>query len=118
MGGGAKKEYLCINGKPLIVYALEAFRESLAVSRYVITVPPGGEDAARGVLSQWLRDEKRKMATLIVPGGSTRQESVYRGLAALSDSPPDLVLIHDGARPWVSPGLIRQVAEGAAIHGA
>ncbi|MCL1817316.1 MAG: 2-C-methyl-D-erythritol 2,4-cyclodiphosphate synthase [Spirochaetaceae bacterium] len=118
MGSATKKEYLCVDGKPLLLFALEAFEESRAVSRYVVTVPPGGEEEARGVLAPWLDVAARKEATSFVPGGQTRQESVYRGLAALSAAPPGLVLIHDGARPWVKPGLIRAVAQAAASRGA
>ena len=54
-------------------------------------------------------------------GGKTRQESVYNGLKKLlelSGKAPDLVLIHDGARPWVTEKIIRNVIEKTDIAGA
>ena len=51
-----------------------------------------------------------------IPGGKTRQESVFNGLKALSN--PDLVLIHDGARPLISPKIIRNSINIAAQKGA
>lgn len=51
-------------------------------------------------------------------GGASRADSVRAGLEALAADPPDLVLIHDGARPLASPALIARVIEAAAQHGA
>lgn len=118
MGAGIKKEYLLSGGKPLILHALEAFENSGIISVYVITVPPGGGDVARGVLASWLGGAGRAEKTLFVEGGDSRQESVYNGLRAMRDFRPGIVLIHDGARPWVRPGLILDVARGARLHGA
>ena len=51
-----------------------------------------------------------------IHGGSTRQESVRLGLEALADNPPDVVLIHDGARPFVDSGLIHRVLKALKTH--
>jgi 2-C-methyl-D-erythritol 4-phosphate cytidylyltransferase/2-C-methyl-D-erythritol 2,4-cyclodiphosphate synthase len=118
MGGHQKKEYFPARGKPLILHALEAFEKTGIVSLYVITVPPGGEDEARAVLSPWLARRESRAQTLFVFGGDTRQKSVYQGLRALASYNPGIVLIHDGARPWVTPELILAVAGGAQSHGA
>jgi 2-C-methyl-D-erythritol 4-phosphate cytidylyltransferase len=56
--------------------------------------------------------------TLLVPGGDTRQKSVYIGLLAMQTACPEFVLIHDGARPWIQPELILSVAAGTKAHGA
>jgi 2-C-methyl-D-erythritol 4-phosphate cytidylyltransferase/2-C-methyl-D-erythritol 2,4-cyclodiphosphate synthase len=118
MGGGVKKEYLLRDGKPLILHALEAFEKSQIISVYVITVPPGGEAGARDVLAPWLEDGARSEKTLFVSGGGTRQKSVCNGLRALKEFSPGIVLIHDGARPWLRPELILSVTRGARLHGA
>jgi 2-C-methyl-D-erythritol 4-phosphate cytidylyltransferase/2-C-methyl-D-erythritol 2,4-cyclodiphosphate synthase len=118
MGGGVKKEYRVWGGKPLILHALEAFEKSGIVSLYVITVPPGGVAQARDVLAPWFLGEGRGGKTLFVEGGGTRQESVRRGLRAMEDFSPGIVLIHDGARPWLGPELILAVARAAGLHGA
>ncbi|MBW7921788.1 MAG: 2-C-methyl-D-erythritol 2,4-cyclodiphosphate synthase [Rubellimicrobium sp.] len=54
----------------------------------------------------------------VCPGGASRAASVAAGLEALAGDPPDIVLIHDGARPLVTSALIARVIEGAAAHGA
>jgi 2-C-methyl-D-erythritol 4-phosphate cytidylyltransferase/2-C-methyl-D-erythritol 2,4-cyclodiphosphate synthase len=67
----------------------------------------------------WLPDK----IVAVVPGGSRRQESVHAGYAAFAagDDPPGperVLLVHDGARPLVSPGLVSAVARATAEHGA
>lgn len=50
-------------------------------------------------------------------GGSTRQASVRAGLEALADAPPDIVLVHDAARPFATPALIDRAIAAALVHG-
>src|SRR6201999_1370340 len=52
------------------------------------------------------------------PGGATRQESVHAGLEAIAPQKPDIVLIHDAARPFVSPALISRAIDAASTTGA
>lgn len=54
----------------------------------------------------------------IISGGKTRQESVFNGLSYLSANPPDYVLVHDAARPFVSQELINNIVEAVADAGA
>jgi 2-C-methyl-D-erythritol 4-phosphate cytidylyltransferase/2-C-methyl-D-erythritol 2,4-cyclodiphosphate synthase len=84
----------------------------------LVTVPPGGEEEARRVLQPWLQNSANREATLFVEGGKTRQESGRRGLEVLNKLNPSIVLIHDGARPWVKPRTIQQVVEGVQHTGA
>jgi 2-C-methyl-D-erythritol 4-phosphate cytidylyltransferase/2-C-methyl-D-erythritol 2,4-cyclodiphosphate synthase len=118
MGGGVKKEYSVWGGKSLVLRSLEAFEKTGLFSLFVVTVPVGGEAEARGVLAPWLSESLRAGRTFFVEGGDTRQRSVYAGLLALEPYKPDVVLVHDGARPWVSPELILSVVRGAEVHGA
>ncbi len=129
MGGETKKEYLSVAGDITVLSsALHAFLSTRLFSFILITVPERGEAEARRVLA-----EDRRIAPLLesagitlrfAEGGSTRQESVRNGLEALSRftagaaEPPEIVLIHDAARPWVSPDTIRAVLEGTVLHGA
>lgn len=134
MGGPVKKEYLTIaenEGGTISVLssALHAFLLTRLFNEIIITIPPGGEAEARTVLSR----DKRLRALLeltgitlrFTEGGRTRQESVRSGMELLSSlaatgegSEPDIVLIHDGARPWISEDTIRAVISGTEIHGA
>jgi 2-C-methyl-D-erythritol 4-phosphate cytidylyltransferase len=84
------------------------------VERVVVTLPAGRLADAAALLAPHVD----VAALTLVEGGDTRQESVRQGLLALAADPPDLVLIHDGARPWLAPDLLKRVAEAAARFGA
>lgn len=114
LGLGEKKEYYVLKGKTVLQYAIDAFMKAAHIDSFVITLPE--ED---------IREQEKRLPFLkmysnisLVPGGSTRQESVKKGLEALADSRPDIVLIHDGARPWVSPSIISRVIDGVKTHSA
>lgn len=113
MGGAAKKEFRTIGGVPVLALAVRPFL-SAGVERIVVTLPAGRLADAAALLAPYLD----VAALTLVEGGDTRQESVRRGLLALADDPPDFVLIHDGARPWLAPDLLARVAEAAARFGA
>jgi 2-C-methyl-D-erythritol 4-phosphate cytidylyltransferase/2-C-methyl-D-erythritol 2,4-cyclodiphosphate synthase len=118
MGGTVKKEYLPLDGKPVLQHSLEAFGETGLFSVFVVTVPPGGEAEARSVLQGWLNEGENAKNVLFVEGAETRQKSVFRGLAALEGRDIGIVLIHDGARPWISPRSISEVFLGTEAYGA
>jgi len=137
MGGETKKEYLSMNRDgpsardgniTVLSSALHAFLSTRLFSFMLITVPEGGEAEARRVLSEDRRVapllEAAGISLLFAEGGGTRQESVRNGIEALARltagaaDPPGIVLIHDAARPWISPDTIRAVLDGTILHGA
>jgi 2-C-methyl-D-erythritol 4-phosphate cytidylyltransferase/2-C-methyl-D-erythritol 4-phosphate cytidylyltransferase/2-C-methyl-D-erythritol 2,4-cyclodiphosphate synthase len=111
--GGTKKEFRAIGGVPVLALAVRPFLAAGMV-RVVVTLPAGKIDEAAALLAPHVDIA----ALVLVEGGGTRQESVRRGLLALADDPPDLVLIHDGARPWLAPELLGRVRDAAARFGA
>jgi 2-C-methyl-D-erythritol 4-phosphate cytidylyltransferase len=107
-------------GRPLTVLgaAVGAFAGAPAIAQIVVTVPPdreNAEDEARAALPRGLCP-----GILFVRGGETRRVSVFNALKALyaSGRRYDVVLIHDGARPWASTTLINAVIRAALVHGA
>lgn len=108
LGGEVPKQYLSLGGKPLILRTLKAFKESgVTFDQSVIVVAPDDlliHDIVDGVTP----------APRIVTGGKTRTQSVKKGLAALSHDPPDYVLIHDAARPFVTPKIIKDTIKALA----
>jgi 2-C-methyl-D-erythritol 4-phosphate cytidylyltransferase len=112
MGPGLKKELRIIDGKPVIGMCIEAFRRCECFSTIVVTHPAGRREAMESALKE------DGASVRWVAGGVTRQESVYNALEELATAPPDIVLIHDGARPWVTPELILSVLAGTRQHGA
>lgn len=113
-GGSMKKEYLSLNGASVLFNTLSAFADPKLFSDLVVTVPDGGEAEARVALEGFERLEE----VIFTPGGETRQASVYAGLLALEAQAPEIVLIHDGARPWCTPDLARAVTERSLEAGA
>ena len=114
MADGTKKEYRLMAGRPILAHTIQAFVSTGRFSDILITVPTGHIERARAMLAPHLDTDQ----ILVAEGGSTRQESVYNGLLALAHRTPGVVLIHDGARPWVDGQTIERVMEGALRWGA
>ncbi len=117
MGGGVKKEFLEIEGVPVLFRAVKPFIETSLFNSVVIAVNGSLVEKTHEILNPFLTPEEREMIRCI-PGGSTRRESVFRGLQALKEQSPDIVLIHDGARPWITEGVIAAVYNKALKKGA
>jgi 2-C-methyl-D-erythritol 4-phosphate cytidylyltransferase len=114
LGKPEPKLFVALAGRPLVSYALRAFEECGRIDEVVLVVPPGVEgEAKRRVVEAFSLGKVRR----IVPGGRTRGHSVSAGLAAVSEG-SRTVLVHDGARPFVSVDLILAVLEAAEEFGA
>jgi len=107
MKSTVQKQYMMLEGRPLITYALEAFEQS-PVDAIVLVVAAGEVDYVRREILPLCRLTKLAAVT---EGGKERYHSVYAGLKSLKDC--DYVLIHDGARPLVDEGIIGRSIEGA-----
>jgi len=113
-----KKEYEKLNnGNTVLGTAVNAFASVPDVQVIVISVPENGESAARSALPVNLLSSQNPKI-LFVTGGDTRQRSVFNALSVLADFSPDYALIHDGARPWVSPSLIESIITAVKKHNA
>ena len=106
-GGDLPKQYSILGGVPVINRSLTAFVSHPAITEVRAVIHPEDKNLYEESIAQ-LTSPK-----LLAPvnGGATRQQSVCLGLESLSGSVPDLVLIHDAARPFVSPELINRVIE-------
>jgi len=108
---GGNKVFAPLAGRPLLRWTAEAFAAHAAVDG-ILVVAGAGEVArcreALGGLDKLLS---------IIPGGETRQASVSFGLFTLGGAPDDLVLVHDGARPLVTPDIITRCLDGAREFG-
>jgi 2-C-methyl-D-erythritol 4-phosphate cytidylyltransferase/2-C-methyl-D-erythritol 2,4-cyclodiphosphate synthase len=109
MGGQMPKQYLSLAGKPVIRRTVEVFLGHPDIADVQVVIGPGHRELHDAALAG--------LAVLPpVAGGATRQESVRNGLEALAARNPDGVLIHDAARPLVSPALIGAVID--ALKGS
>ncbi|MFN2578837.1 MAG: 2-C-methyl-D-erythritol 4-phosphate cytidylyltransferase [Pyrinomonadaceae bacterium] len=111
-GGDRPKQFLELNGIPIIVHTLRQFERSQQIDT-VILVTPSEETADL----QSLKDKfgLRKVER-VVAGGETRAQSVQKGLAMVENA--DVVAVHDGVRPLVTPEEIDQVVIAAGANGA
>ncbi len=109
-----KKQYLSLDGVPVLGHVLKVMDAAPVIQSIVIITGPGEEEYCRLAIVDKLGINK---VTAIVPGGKERQDSVYNGLLALS---PDtgIVLVHDGARPLLRPEGLEEVVTAAVKYGA
>lgn len=114
MESNQPKQFISLAGKPVVAHALEAFEGCEEVAQVVLVVPAGKEDACREELVAGLGLSK---ISAVVAGGDERQDSVRAGLDALTDT-PEVVAIHDGARPLILPEQIGRVVLKAHETGA
>lgn len=105
---GGPKQIENLRGKPLLYWSLAAFQSHPAVNEIILVLK-------KELIPGFSRRDFPK-CTKVLPGGPTRQESVAAGLAAIKRA--DVVLIHDGARPFPGRELISRVIEAARKTGA
>ncbi len=123
MGGRVKKEFLPLNGSTVLANSVSTFLSTGLFSYGLITYAEGTLEKTREALepaSDLLNKLKHKL--IYCEGGGERQASVFNGLKALLDegfdSDKGIILIHDGARPWISADTVVKVTEGAIKYGA
>lgn len=113
-GGPTPKQFLPLGGLPLLAYSLRALAVPGLVDSLVVAVPPGGEGRC---LAEVVVPLALPIPVELVPGGPERQASVRAALARV-EGPTDLVLVHDGVRPFVPRGDLAAVIAAARKHGA
>lgn len=108
-GGEMPKQYLPLGGRMVLSHCLAAFVTHPEVSGVRVVIHPDDESLYE-LAAQGLR--------LMPPvhGGAERQDSVRLGLQSLKDDPPDYVLIHDGARPFIEAGVISRTIAALSDH--
>lgn len=111
MKADVSKQFIMLKGKPILYYTLVKFIENTKIDNIVVVLPQNEiEYCKKNII------EKYKLKIdYIVSGGAERQDSVYNGLKVLKDT--DIVLIHDGARPFVSDKIIEEGIENAIKFG-
>jgi 2-C-methyl-D-erythritol 4-phosphate cytidylyltransferase len=108
------KQYLMLQGRPIVGHTLLAFEKSSLVDIIYLVAPESDIALCRKTLLPPLEMKKR---VIVIAGGPERQDSVYEGLKAAMPH-PEIVLIHDGVRPLVSVEEIRGCIALAKRTGA
>lgn len=115
MGAAVNKQYLSLADRPVLAHTLALFDNHPAIDHICIVSPQKEIDYCRAEVVD--RYGFAKVGNLI-PGGAERQDSVYNGLSACTAVDNDIVLIHDGVRPFFPSDRIEQVVATAARTGA
>ncbi len=113
LGYREPKQFLDLNGKPIIAWSLEAFSMASEIGEIVVVAPIDHQDRARNYARTYCKGKPFK----VVPGGGTRQESVRNGLFA-TEGTMELVAVHDAARPFIRPDEIDAICMMADELGA
>ncbi len=114
MGGNRAKQFLELAGTPIIIHTLRSFELAEAIQEIILVLP--AEDTA-GFLAIAERQRLRKLSK-IVPGGTTRAESVLKGLLAVRPATAEIIAVHDGVRPFVTADEITRTVKAAEVNEA
>jgi 2-C-methyl-D-erythritol 4-phosphate cytidylyltransferase len=111
LGGSVPKQFLELGGVPVWLRAVQAFQAAPRITDVIVVTRA---DAVAQVAALVTSSAK---PTRVIEGGATRQASVARGVSALPKA-AGYVLVHDAARPFVSPAIIERALDGAIEDGA
>ena len=112
IGAAMPKQFLQLQGRPLIHHTLKIFASCEAIDYVVLVMPQIDVDESG---DDWLNGYE--VVRNVIVGGQQRQDSVYNGFLALEAS-TKIVVVHDGVRPFTTPQMIADTVEAAEQHGA
>lgn len=111
-GGDRPKQFLEVHGSPIIIHTLRQFERCREIGSVVVVLPAEETVGFQSLIEEFAL---QKVAT-VVAGGATRAQSVKQGLLAIDKA--DVVAVHDGVRPLVTPDEIDEVVRAASESGA
>ncbi len=112
MGSGTHKQFMALEGYPLVYYSLRTFEKSVVDEVILVTGKEEVDYCKTEIVDRYGFRKIKK----IVAGGSERYLSVYEGLCAVDEA--DIVLVHDGARPFVTAEVIERAIHSAVRYGS
>ena len=115
MGAGIPKQFLEINGKPVIIHTLQLFQYHREIDKIYVSIIAEYQD----YMNELVEDYRLSKVAAVLPGGETAQDSIYHALKrAAEENPGDsVVLIHDGVRPFVARSVISDNIRCVREHG-
>lgn len=115
MGADIPKQFVQVNGKPVLIYTLEAFEKHPMVDAIELVCIDGWHDIVRAYARQYGISKLKWIAN----GGASGQESIRNGVYGLEGicKPDDIVIVHDGIRPLVEPAVLDDVIGKARQFG-
>jgi 2-C-methyl-D-erythritol 4-phosphate cytidylyltransferase len=116
LGGNRPKQFLELDGIPVIIRTLRQFERCREIDEIIIVLPASQTEESVDWFRSAVKEFGLQKPMRMVGGGSTRAQSVQRGLAIISGA--ELVAVHDGVRPFVTPDEIDRVVAAARTNGA
>lgn len=115
MGAGIPKQFLEINGKPILIHTLQLFQYHDMIDKIYVSVLEDYIPYVEDLVSENRIDK----VTRVIPGGETAQDSIYNALKTAEAENPDdsIVLLHDGVRPFISYDVITDNINGVIENG-
>lgn len=114
MAGPQPKQFLALDGVPILIHSLRAFAAVERVTAIRVAVRAAEIERVEAQIAEYGFAGR----TRVVEGGDTRQESVAHALASLAAEPDDLVLVHDAVRPLIDAATIERTIDAVLAHGA
>jgi 2-C-methyl-D-erythritol 4-phosphate cytidylyltransferase len=114
MERGTAKQFLEVGGRPILALTLGRLAGMPEIDELLVAAAEDQIPLVRGLVGDHGIGKVRD----IVPGGNERQDSVWNCLRRLREEESDLVLVHDGVRPWVTRELVARVCAAAIEHGS
>jgi 2-C-methyl-D-erythritol 4-phosphate cytidylyltransferase len=114
MAGPQPKQFLALNGLPILIHSLRAFASVERVTAIYVAVRASEIERVQAQVAEYQLSARVR----VVEGGDSRQESVSHALTALPAGPDDLVLVHDAVRPLIDAATIDRTIDAVLEHGA
>jgi 2-C-methyl-D-erythritol 4-phosphate cytidylyltransferase len=114
MAGPQPKQFLALDGVPILIHSLRAFAKVERVTAIYVAVRKTEVERVTAQVAEYGFGERVR----VVEGGDNRQESVSHALAALPAADDDIVLVHDAVRPLIDSATIDRTIDAVAQHGA
>ena len=115
VGGPTPKQYRALAGRAVLGHSVGRFAQHPRIDRVRVVIDAADRPLYDDAVAASAGADAGKLLAP-VGGGATRQDSVLKGLESLAGAAPDLVLIHDGARPLVAPAVIDGTLDALAAH--
>jgi len=118
MAGPQPKQFLALNGLPILIHSLRAFASVERVTAIYVAVRKPEIERVQAQVAEYAAEYGFGDRVRVVEGGDNRQESVSHALAALPAEYDDIVLVHDAVRPLIDAATIERTIDAVSEHGA
>ena len=114
LGGTVRKQFLVLRDKPIIVHTLQRFEHCTDIDEIAVAVPEQSIAEMESLISRY----RLHKVGIVTVGGEKRQDSVFNALRRFTFKPTDIVLVHDGVRPFIESKRITHLIKMCKEHGA